>query len=92
MASFLTSHKAFEDPVTCRMEIMNEFVVLIVGYHMVTLMSTTQLDADKRDNIGTSLVTVITILCVVNSLKFCYDQVRHSIRHCKRIKAKIVHK
>ena len=40
MSCYLASNESFVNPVTCRLEMLNELVVLLVGYHMVVLMST----------------------------------------------------
>ena len=78
--------------MTCRMEILNEIVVLLVGYHMIILMSSDKLNANKMSNIGISLITLIVALCVINTGKFFYDNARVTVLCCRHVKAKIVGK
>ena len=92
MAGYLTSTRVFIDPGNSRMEIFNELVVLLVGFHMVILMSTHDMNAEKRDGIGYSLITLIVSLCLVNTLMFLIDSIKLCVRCCKRVKVQIIYK
>jgi len=87
MAFVMISYRVFVDPVNCSLEIFNEIVVMIVGYHMVMLINESGLTAATRDQIGLSLITFIALLCLVNSLKFTYDQGRFAIFCFRKLKA-----
>ena len=91
MACYLAAKTPFVDPLTCKIELMNEFVILLVGYHMITLMSTNGINADIREKIGMSLISLIGAMFTANSLKYIYDQCKLSLLHCRRVKAKIIY-
>ena len=43
-------------------------------------------------SIGISLISLIITLCVINTFKFIYDNLRVAVLFCMRIKARIVGK
>ena len=92
MLSYLASYRPFANPSTCKLEIFNEFVVLLVGYNMITIMSTGNLNAEKMSIIGISLITLIIALCSVNTLKFVYEMLYYLILNIRRLKTKKVGK
>ena len=92
MLSYLASYQPFANPSTCKLEIFNESVVLLVGYNMITIMSTDNLNAEKMSLIGISLIILIGALCLVNSVKFIYDMLYYLILYIRHLKTKKVGK
>lgn len=91
MVCYLAAKTPFVDPLVCKIEVINEIVILLVGYHMVALMSTNGINADIREKIGLTLISLIGTMFAGNSLKYIYDQCKFSLLHLRRVKAKIIH-
>lgn len=92
MLGYLLSYRVFVDPTTCAMEILNELMVLLVGFHMVMLLSEGSLNSKKRDLIGLSLVLLMITLIALNSMKFVHDQCRKYILTLRRCMAHGIYK
>ena len=72
MAGFLVSKRVFYARSTNLLEIWNEIIILIVGYHMVIFMSA-NLDHVKRNAVGITLIICVGGLISLNTLKYLWD-------------------
>ena len=72
MAGFLVSKRVFYARSANLLEIWNEIIILIVGYHMVIFMSA-NLDHTKRNAVGITLIICVGGLISLNTLKYLWD-------------------
>lgn len=67
MLAYLIFSHPFEENYTNNLEIFNEWIVMLVGYHQVVLTGF-QLDKESRSRVGTSMIVFICLLVAVNIL------------------------
>ena len=67
MAVYLIRYQPFMLHMQNYLEIFNELVVLAISYHMTLIMSE-NLNSQKREIIGISLIIVTTTMILVNAV------------------------
>ena len=81
--------KPFEDPFTNGMEVFDEVIVLLTGYH-IFIFAAYDLNPKIRMKLGWSLIAHIGILITANILRFLTGMLRAIRLRCIRRRRKIM--
>lgn len=73
----------FADPVSNKLEILNEVFVLFIGYHLIAL-SGYEMESTYRKRLGNSIIVTIMVLITVHYIRWFIGVFKHMKRRYAR--------